>query len=68
MNDMDYGAKAVEQLAIFDPIVLECCLSISKKLEDVLDSDAALESVGGGMMRKVDPGLLSVAVQCSIED
>jgi hypothetical protein len=68
MNYLDHWADAVDQLAMFVPIVFERFFSISKQLEDIIRRRANLEFVAGGMFGEVYPGLFGIAVQCGIED
>lgn len=68
MKSFDHGAKAGGQLAILVPMVFECPFPVLKELEDSVRSVAVLEVVGGGMFGEVYPGLLSVAIQCGVEN
>jgi hypothetical protein len=62
MNDLDYRTKAIIQLAIFVPIVLECRFSFQKYLDDILERMRVLELLSGGVLGKVYSGLLGVVV------
>jgi len=68
VNDLDYGAEAIKQLAICIPKVFERRFSLLKQSKDVLGCVASPESVGGGLIGEVYSGLFGIAVQSSIED
>lgn len=68
MNNFDHGAKAGNQLAILVLMDFKCLFPVLKELEDRVRGVAVLEVIGGGMFAEVYPGLLSVAIQCSVEN
>jgi hypothetical protein len=68
MYDLDYGTKAVDQLAIFVPKVFERRLPFQKYSDDVLWRLAVLELICGGMFCNINSGLVGIAVERCIED
>jgi hypothetical protein len=68
VDDLDYGAKTVEQFAVLVPIALEFHLSSHQDLEDVVRRVAVLKFIRGRMFDKFHPGLLGIAVECGLED
>ena len=68
VNELDYRTKAVDQLAVLFPMVVERRLSFQEYLDDIVGGMTVLELVGGRVFGKVYSGLLGVAVDCGIED
>ena len=68
MDELDYRTKAVDQLAILVPMLIECRFSFQEYLDDIVGGMTVLELVGGWVFGKVYSGLLCVAVDCGIED
>jgi hypothetical protein len=68
VNELDYRTKAVDQLAILVPMVVERRLSFQEYLDDILGGMTVLDLFGGRVFGKVYSGLLGVAVDCGIED
>jgi hypothetical protein len=68
MDNLDYGANAVDHVAILVSIVFERQFSFRKYLEDVIRGTALLELVYRRMFDEVYSCLLDIAIECGIED
>jgi hypothetical protein len=62
VDDLDYRTKAVDQLAILVPVLIESRFFFQEYLDDILGGMTVLELVGGRVFGKVYSGLLGVAV------
>jgi hypothetical protein len=68
MDNFDYGAKVVYQVAILVSIIFERGFSFWKYFEKVIGGVAVLEHFCRRMIDKVYSCLLGIAFQCGIED
>jgi len=68
VNELDYRTKAVDQLAILVPMLIERRFSFQEYLDDIIGGMTVLVLVGGRVFGKVYSGLLGVAVDRGIED
>jgi len=68
VDNFNYGAKEIDQLVIFFPIVFERRLSFQKYSDDIFWRMTMLEFICGGMFRDVYSGLRGIAEKCGIED
>jgi hypothetical protein len=64
MEELDYGAKAVDQFAMLVTVSFERLCSVLKQLRDSIGRVTILELVGERVFCEIYPGLLSVVGQC----
>ena len=68
VNELDYRTKAVDQLAVLFPMLIERRFFFQEYLDEIFGGMTVLDLFGGRMLGKVYSGLLGVAVDRGIED
>jgi len=68
MNRRHYRIKTVDELAISLSILLELLRLISEQLKYVIGRIAGFELVGERVLGRIDPNLLGIVGQSSIEN